>query len=279
MSQAHHHPPAEPPADPPPPERQWPAWYAFAGLAAAFLGAQVLIAVLVGASGVATDDDLPAGISLAAALIQEATFVGTALLFASLIKRPHPWQFGLRGTDFWPAVGWTAAAVASFYVLAALYVAAVGSPDQSTAEDIGADNSQLATVGAGVLFVVIAPIAEEFFFRGFLYGALRTRLRWLPAALVGGLIFGSLHVFTGLEAVPLLIALGVILCLLYERTQSLYPCIAFHALNNALAYGGQTDAAPELAIGLGGAMLLACAVVPRVAWRTPSRTEAPASTV
>ena len=256
-------------------ERRWPAWFAFAALAAAFLGAQVLVAVLVGAAGVDTNEDLPAGISLAAALIQEAAFVGTALLFASLVKRPHPWQFGLRGTQFWPAVGWTAAAVVCFYVLAAIYVAAVGSPEQSTADDIGADNSQLATVGAGVLFVVIAPVAEEFFFRGFLYGALRSRLRVPLAALAGGVVFGSLHVFTGLEAVPLLIAMGVILCLLYERTQSLYPCIAFHALNNALAYGGQTDAAPELALGFGAAMLVACAVVPRFAWRRPAAAGAP----
>ena len=264
------------PAAAPSDERRWPAWFAFAALAAAFLGAQVLVAVLVGAAGVDTNEDLPAGISLAAALIQEAAFVGTALVFASLVKRPHPWQFGLRGTQLWPALGWTAAAVVCFYVIAAIYVAAVGSPDQSTADDIGADNSQLATIGAGVLFVIIAPIAEEFFFRGFLYGALRSRLRVPLAALVGGLVFGSLHVFTGLAAVPLLVAMGVILCLLYERTQSLYPCIAFHALNNSLAYGGQTDAAPELAFGLGAAMLVACAVVPRFAWRRPEAAGAPA---
>lgn len=253
--------------------RRWPWWLGLAALAVAFLVAQVLIGVLVGAAGVAGDDDLPAGVALTAALIQETTFLASAVLFASLIRRPHPWQFGLRSTSLWPAVGWAALGVAAFYSLAALYVSLVGAPEQSTAEDIGADETQLATIGAGILFVVVAPVAEEFFFRGFLYGALRTRLRPLPAAAAGGVIFGSLHVFTGLEAVPLLIALGVILCLLYERTGSLYPCIGVHALNNALAYGGQTEAAPELALGLGAAMLAACAVVPRFAWRGQPRPD------
>lgn len=265
-----------PPPEPAPAEREWPAWFGIAALAVAFLAAQVLIAVLVVGSGVDADD-LPAGIALAAALIQEAAFVATALGFAALIKPPHPWQFGLRRTAFWPAVGWAALGVISFYVLAAIYVALAGSPEQTTAEDIGADDSQLATVGAGVLFVVIAPVAEELFFRGFLYGALRNRLGPFAAAAAGGIVFGSLHVFTGLEAVPLLIVLGVILCLVYERTGSLYPCIGMHALNNALAYGAQTDAAPALALGFGVAMLAACAIVPRLAWRAPPPGEVPAS--
>lgn len=255
--------------------REWPAWFGPAGLAAAFVVAQVLIAVLVGATGFAGDDDLPAGIALAAGLIQEAAFVASALGFAALAARPHPWQFGLRRTALWPALGWAAAGVVAFYALAAVYVAVAGSPEQTTADDIGADDSQLATIGAGVLFVVLAPVAEELFFRGFLYGALRNRFGPLSAAAVGGLIFGSLHVFTGLEAVPLLVALGVILCLVYERTGSLYPCIGIHALNNALAYGGQTDAGPGLALGFGVAMLAACVLLPRFAWQAPPRAEAP----
>ena len=36
--------------------------------------------------------------------------------------------------------------------------------------------------------------------------------------------------------VPLAV-FGFVLCLLYWRTGSLYPCIALHALNNCLAFG------------------------------------------
>ena len=39
----------------------------------------------------------------------------------------------------------------------------------------------------------------------------------------------------------MLALLGFMFCLVYERTGSLFPVIALHALNNAIAYGVQTD--------------------------------------
>jgi membrane protease YdiL (CAAX protease family) len=65
------------------------------------------------------------------------------------------------------------------------------------------------------------------------------------------------------SAVPALVLLGVLLCLVRERTGSLYPCIAIHALNNTLAYASLTDVEPGIAAGLGTLMLAACALVPR----------------
>ena len=64
-------------------------------------------------------------------------------------------------------------------------------------EDLGADESTLALVAAGIVVIVVAPIAEEFFFRGFFYRALRSRLGILSAAAIDGLVFGLIH-FTGL---------------------------------------------------------------------------------
>jgi len=52
---------------------------------------------------------------------------------------------------------------------------------------------------------------------------LRTKLPVVPAALVGGLVFGGLHALTGITAVPPLIAFGFLLCLLYEKTGSVVP--------------------------------------------------------
>ena len=46
--------------------------------------------------------------------------------------------------------------------------------------------------------------------------------------------------FSSAEAlllVPPLAGLGFMFCLVYERTGSLYPVIALHALNNAIAFG------------------------------------------
>jgi membrane protease YdiL (CAAX protease family) len=67
--------------------------------------------------------------------------------------------------------------------------------------------------------------------------------------------------------------LGIIFCLVREKTGSLYPCIGMHALNNTFAYAGQTDVAPGIAAAMGAAMLIAVVVVPRIAWRKPPQPQ------
>jgi membrane protease YdiL (CAAX protease family) len=131
-------------------------------------------------------------------------------------------------------------------------------------EDLGADDSTLALVAAGFVVIVVAPVAEEFFFRGFFYRALRTRLGVLAAAGVDGAVFGLIH-FTGaetLELLPILAVLGFMFCLVYERTGTLYTTIGLHAFNNAIAYGFDADAA-GVALVLGPLMLAGCMLAPR----------------
>ena len=84
---------------------------------------------------------------------------------------------------------------------------------------------------------------------------------------IAGLIFGLIHLPSGPEAVPSLAVLGVVFCLVYERTGSLYPVIALHAFNNMIAYMVGTEAF-ALSAALGAAMIAACLLVPRLAWRT-----------
>ena len=61
----------------------------------------------------------------------------------------------------------------------------------------------------------------------------------VPAALLAGAVFGLLHAFTGISAVPPLIALGFVFCLLYEKTGSIVPGILLHMLNNSVALAAQ----------------------------------------
>jgi membrane protease YdiL (CAAX protease family) len=92
-----------------------------------------------------------------------------------------------------------------------------------------------ATIGlalTAVVIVVIAPFAEELFFRGALTGALAHRLGgWTPLAT--GAIFGAAHLEP--RAFPALFILGALLGWLYMRTRSLLPGMAVHAANNLLA--------------------------------------------
>jgi membrane protease YdiL (CAAX protease family) len=84
----------------------------------------------------------------------------------------------------------------------------------------------------GIVIVVVAPFAEELFFRGALTGALAERLgAFTPLAT--GAIFGAAHLEP--RAFPALFVLGVLLGWLYMRTRSLLPGVAVHAANNLLA--------------------------------------------
>ena len=61
------------------------------------------------------------------------------------------------------------------------------------AQDLGADQGTFGMIAAGFMIICVAPVAEEFFFRGFFYRALRSRYSVLVAALIDGLVFGVIH--------------------------------------------------------------------------------------
>ena len=85
-------------------------------------------------------------------------------------------------------------------------------------------------LGAGFL----APVAEELFFRGFLYTALRQRLGIAAAVTISSLVFAVGHI-DALGVVAASFIMGIALALAYEYTRSLWVAIAIHAFNNSLA--------------------------------------------
>lgn len=87
---------------------------------------------------------------------------------------------------------------------------------------------------AGVAIVLCAPIAEETFFRGFLFGGLLRYLPAWPSALFSGAIFSLAHGNIGL-VIPFTLV-GAILAWLYTRTNSLLTPIAVHLLFNLTSY-------------------------------------------
>jgi len=268
------HPALDPPPPPPParpelPEGaspRWPAWYAGVGFLVALISTVLVVGIVAAATGTTSDEE-SATFTVIATFLQGVIFIGTAVLFASFTRRPRAEHFGLRPTAFWPAVGWAALGYATFYGLVVVYTL-IFQPDveQSVAQDLGAEQGTFGMVAAGFMVICIAPFAEEFFFRGFFYRALRSRYSVLAAAAIDGLLFGVIHYdFSGAEAlliIPPLALLAFIFCLIYERTGSIYPTIALHALNNAIAFGVTVEDA-SVSLVFGALMLLACATVPR----------------
>lgn len=80
---------------------------------------------------------------------------------------------------------------------------------------------------------IAAPVAEEFLFRGMLYRLLRVKMRVAAAVAVSALAFAFLHFIPAL--VPALLVMGVVLALVAERYDSLYPAMLVHGLNNGIA--------------------------------------------
>jgi membrane protease YdiL (CAAX protease family) len=217
--------------------------YANWGPVAAVLG--VLLALGAGivlAVPVVIADKPPSGGDLsdaASALVQLATALGFLLVPFAIAAargatvRVAASRLGLR--RFRPsALKWMGAAIGAYLLFALVYSTVIGQPKQKdVAEAFGAIPVQV------LLIVVAAPISEEVCFRGMLFGGLRERLPRLGAALISALIFGGLHATTGLSAVPVLVAFGFILALLYEKTGSIVPGILLHMLNNSVALLGQ----------------------------------------
>src|SRR3954471_12992027 len=239
---------------------RWAPWMSVAALVAGFAGAlfgALLLGVIAVAFG-ANFDDQPASVQILATIVQDLCLIGSAILFARMAGRVRPADFGLRPTRVLPAIGWAVLAWLSFYVFTAAFVALVGaSPNEDQLpKELGVDDSTAALVAVAFLVAVVAPMSEEFFFRGFFFTALKNWKGLWPAALITGLVFGAIHGSSADIAFLLPLAFfGFSLCMLYEKTGSLYPGIAVHCANNSVAFGATQDWTWQIPV------LLVCSLV------------------
>jgi membrane protease YdiL (CAAX protease family) len=224
----------------------WPPWTGFAALAAALVLAAVggliidIPALLLGAK-ISASHTSP-GLELADTVVQDIVFVLTAVMFAQLGGRTaRSWQFGFRPTPAWRAAGLVVLTILAFVIFSAVWVTVlhVTEKDTKLLEQLGTNETTLLLGLSALLTTVIAPICEETLFRGYIFAALSKWKGWLPAAAITGILFGAVHVGSApVEDLVPLAVLGFVLCALYRRTGSLYPCIAVHSLNNSFAFGG-----------------------------------------
>jgi uncharacterized protein len=241
----------------------WPGWTAPAALFAGFAAALVcalfigLVAALFGGSL----SDPPASVSILSTIAQDGCLIGAAFLFARMVAWPRPTQFGLRIPPIKKSVLYIVGGYLVFFVFSAAWLAIIGQGDtkDTITEDLGAKDSTVALIAVTFIVTVCAPIAEEFFFRGYFFGALRSNGFW-PAALLTGLAFGVVHVFGSPIAFILPLAtLGAGLCFIREKTASLYPGIALHCLNNTIAMSSSEGWSWEVPVALIGSA--ACIVL------------------
>jgi membrane protease YdiL (CAAX protease family) len=84
-----------------------------------------------------------------------------------------------------------------------------------------------------LLAVVVAPLAEEFFFRLFLYGVVKRYFGRGVGVVANALLFAAVHAH--LPSFAPLLVLGICFTIAYEWSGSLLVSMTMHALFNALA--------------------------------------------
>lgn len=244
--------PLGPPDRPRPPWRWWHAVLGFVASQAAAVATVLLVFRVAG---------LPYGEPYAEILFA-GPLVAVVLLVAWRAGGARTRLLGFQRTPARAAVGWVLLA----WVMQVFGAIIWRMASHSTAVNAPPIHVIGGAVGAAIAVALIAPVAEEIVFRGFLYGALRNRLGTGLASTVGGVAFGVAHAFPGgahWSVVPPLVFFGIVLCLLYERTGSLLPCIAAHMLQNSIVTGFVTGSAGPVVL----AWLAAAALFLVAPWR------------
>jgi membrane protease YdiL (CAAX protease family) len=128
-------------------------------------------------------------------------------------------------------------------IAAAIVVAALASltgEDVMVPEQVVGDLEGFELVVFALFATVIAPITEEFVFRGLVFRSVRDRHGFWPGALVSALLFGVIHYVAAPwpDALVLQITMvvtGLGLAWVYERRTTLLAPIAGHAAFNLIA--------------------------------------------
>ena len=88
-------------------------------------------------------------------------------------------------------------------------------------------------------FAVVPAVFEEFFFRGFLFSALRSAISGWQTILATAILFGLFHEVLGPGRFLASASLGLVLGWVRLRTGSVLPCMVLHLLHNGLLAVGE----------------------------------------
>lgn len=218
---------------------RWSAWSAPLALLLGITMALVLGSVVFAVSDAISGSGNTPAANLIATVLQDCCFIASAVILAATRGRPTPEQFGLRPVPFKRAAAWAAGGYVVFLVFAGLWLQLLNeSSKDKTLNDLGVKSSTAALIASMLVVCVVAPLAEEFLFRGYIFTALRSWATPIVAAIITGLLFGAIHLDPDRPVAYLvpLAFLGFVLCIVRWRTGSLYPCIALHCVNNAIAF-------------------------------------------
>ncbi len=196
----------------------------------------IVVAAILGID--ATETKQGEQVALVASLPFELMLLVIALALTVGGKRAKLRALGFRRLPlnlFWVTPAIVVGAFLAVEVYAVIADAIGGSnllPKSNLNEDILNQTSFI--VLAGVLALVLAPLVEETFFRGFLFGGLTRRFSLFTAALISGFLFSLAHgqptTLIPFTLVGMLFAAG------YAYTGSIWTTVSAHFIFNLISF-------------------------------------------
>jgi len=147
--------------------------------------------------------------------------------------------FGFGGEKFFPVLGRALLALGAAYpvlmlVQAMVYGVSGGDLNpQEVVQFLQNAESPRDRLAVMVMAIIVAPVAEEVIFRGYLYPVGKRYAGPFFAMVLSSLIFAALHGHTA--SLPALFTLAMCLGLAYEKTGTLLVPMVMHAVFNAVS--------------------------------------------
>ncbi len=223
---------------------------------AAFLAAQVLVGVLynvlaVYVPGVTSLNEAVVVTIFAAAAYALSVALVVGVPFVLMKRRTSLKLLGIDRLPTWGDIGMSLLSILPYFLFSAVLAIVVGAlwsgfnPNQPQSLPFSNLALRYEYVVAFITLVVLAPLAEELLFRGYLQGKVRSQLnKWLSVLLVA-VVFGSLHLIGDISDNGVVLqwsagldtfALGVVLGILREFTGSIWAGVLLHMMKNSLAF-------------------------------------------
>jgi membrane protease YdiL (CAAX protease family) len=194
----------------------------------------------VGLYGTKNMHSAPAPVQHTFFVLLSAGFVALLIptLLMALWRGGRSWRdlLALKRPERLPAGWWLVAFVLALplYLIAASYTVRFFYPQFTTWFFVPADAT--GKLLSFIPVVILAPLAEELFFRGWLYTSLRNSFRPAVAIGVTTVIFALAHSDGGLLYPAAVFIPGLVLALVREYTGSALASFAAHALYNGWAW-------------------------------------------
>jgi len=179
--------------------------------------------------------------AVVAALIYVITLVfsigGAWLIFR---RRTNKFDLGINRLPSWVDILLSPAGLIVYFIFSSILILlatrVLPGFDANQVQNTGFSHlsQRYEYIAAFTALVVIAPIAEELLFRGYLFGKLKKYIPVWAAILATSVLFGAAHGAWNLAVDTF--ALSVVLCLLRQISGTIWPSILLHMLKNGIAF-------------------------------------------